>query len=142
MGLTQRRRDSPRSSLLRWKGLLSFLGLLSALASSLDGCASPGGALSPRLQCTVQILPQGMDVAQTTLRCAVAGAPNSDTRFTLRYASWTTAESSKPSTSPVTVRLRREQARVSRRTPSLHPNLQPTAVSRATRCQVIRRSVR
>jgi hypothetical protein len=87
MGVTLRRQGSPRSGFLRWLGVSTLLGLLSVLGSSLAGCASSSsGVRSPQLQCTVQLMPQGVDVAQTTLRCTVADAPQDDTRFTLTYA--------------------------------------------------------
>jgi hypothetical protein len=77
--------DRSRASAAKWTSWLAMLGLLGALVALLSGCASSSPA-TPRVTCTVQIAPGGVDVAQALLRCTVSNAPTSDTKFTLHYA--------------------------------------------------------
>jgi hypothetical protein len=82
MGTTLR---NPRASVCPWTSWLPMLGLLGVLVVLVSGCASFSPA-TPHVNCTVQIAPGGVDVAQALLRCTVSNAPTSDTRFTLHYA--------------------------------------------------------
>jgi hypothetical protein len=65
---------------------MMMCGPLILLGMMVGGCASSSSAATPQLRCAVRIAPTGVDVIQTTLQCTLSNAPQSDTRFTLRYA--------------------------------------------------------